>query len=715
MADTARAKNYSFQNMQTEFAGYNSTRDKTNIAPNIMVRGSQNMYKKLSGTISVREGQKRLGDGNSTLSPVSSEFVWNTSSGEIFTMVVADEMLSVVVDNVWYDLMATTQTRYVFDKWWDNALKKDDLLFVNGTDNLYMWSGGFATLASATSSTITKNGTESWQQEFFTPTSFTTIGSATTQFDITNPAGTTFRYTFDGAGTDPLITATSVPVGTYILIQAQNFTAGNNGIFVVTGSGTNYFEVTNASGVVESNKTIGTGFIYTNYTKVLTINGTLYAYTGGETTTTLTGVFPDPSAIPVDTVVLQAVVTYPNTPASGFNADFLKVINNQVYVGSYTSVLIYMSQDTNFANFTVPSPQIAGSPGLFTLDSTAKGIGVRQGNASIGFGSNGWAVISFSLVSNNNIITRVNKIDIKPVAINQAPLAHEFIDNVGDNLIYLAQDHQVRSFGDFNNLFVAGYPSLSQDVATELSQETFTGGGLRCIGEFIYVTAPGSGKTYLRQERTTVDFNGNIVAERLWHSPFIWNITRIDVINNVIVGFSNVNPQIYQLWGTNQWHDDSPSDEPLPYSCVLAFGYRTHKNRADLLSFDKYFSEGYIAEGTPLNLLINYNYDGVTNQAITIVNSTDRPVYTFSSTTTSEQGTGSLGDSPLGDNPLGDVISSDLTLIPKFKNINSLALINNFEYQPVFYSDTADARWEILAVGDNETTSEQQATFLINK
>ena len=78
-----------------------------------------------------------------------------------------------------------------------------------------------------------------------------TLGSSTTQFDITNPSGTTFRYTFDGTGTDPILS--KIVVADELVINAQNFSAGNNGTFVVTGIGYNYFEITNASGVVESN------------------------------------------------------------------------------------------------------------------------------------------------------------------------------------------------------------------------------------------------------------------------------------------------------------------------------------------------------------------------------------------------------------------------------------------------------------------------------
>lgn len=714
MANQSLAKNFDFPKMVSSWAGYDSARDKTNVAANVLVRGSQNVYKNLAGNISVRPGQKRQGAADTTASPVSSEFIWNTSLGNTYTLVIANSTLSVVINEVWYPLQTgLTKTRYVFDKWWDNTLKKDDCLFVNGTTNTYMWSGGVANIASSTANTITLIGAASWVAAGFTSTAFSTIGSGTTQFDITNPSGTIFRYTFDGTGTDPLITSATVPIGTYILIQAQNFNAVNNGIFIVTNSGTNFFEVTNASGVAENNKTIGTGFIYTKYTKVLVQNGVLYAYTGGETTQTLTGVVPSSASLVAASLIFQAVVTYPNTPDSTgvFTSDFIKVINNQVYHGSYTSRLIYMSQDTDFTNYVVPNPQIAGSPGLFVMDGTGKGIGVRQGNAHIGFGTEGWAIISFTIVSNNNVLTRDNKIDIKPVALQQAPYAHEFIDNVGDNLIYLGQDQQVRSFGDFNNLFASGYPSLSQEIATELDEENFTGGSLRCIGEFIYLVAPNSGKVYLKQERTTVDSNGNVVAERIWHSPFIWSLTRVDSMNGVVIGFSNATPQIYELWDTNQWHDDSPSDEPLPYTCILAPSYQNNNRRQGLLAFDKLYTEGYLTAGSKVNALINYDFIGSTNRILAVINSITQPAKIFTSSPLS------LGDGSLGDNPLGDItaVAGDMDALPKFRNINSLASINCFEYQAIIFSDTVNAQWEIIALATNETRAEQDPTFIINK
>lgn len=108
---------------------------------------------------------------------------------------------------------------------------------------------------------IFSNGSSSIVPNFTEDNSKYSIGDSTTQFDITNPAGATFRYTYDGTGTDPGITTGTFPVGASVTIQAQNFNASNNGNYTVTGSGANYFEVSNGFGVVESNKTIGTGYI----------------------------------------------------------------------------------------------------------------------------------------------------------------------------------------------------------------------------------------------------------------------------------------------------------------------------------------------------------------------------------------------------------------------------------------------------------------------
>ncbi|MEI6532499.1 MAG: hypothetical protein WCO06_01525 [Candidatus Roizmanbacteria bacterium] len=704
--DKSLAKRFEFPRMITQWGGYVSAFDKTNVSENVLVRGSQNVYKKLSGNMAVRQGLKRQGVANTIISPISSEFVWYTSFGSTYTMVVSNGTLYVVINKVWYEVQTElSSTRYVFDKWWDNTEKKDRLLFVKGDADLQHWSGGFAQVNGLNDVVTTINTTPvNGGTNYVVGDTITIVGgtgaTATITSIRTGGIATELRLITGGSGYGvSASSATTSGSGTGCTVQITAVASPSTSTLILKDVSSTWIQQGFASNTVAEKK-----FMY---------GGSEYTYTGGETTNILTGVSPAITITDGD-YVIQSVITQSNTPSSSFNADFLKVIGNQVYLGSYSGRQVFMSQDLDFKNYTVPTPQIAGSPGLFVFDGNIKGIGVRQGKACIGYGTSGWAIISFSLVSNNNILTRNNQVDVKPVAILQAPLAHEFISTVGDNLVYLGQDQQVRQFGDFNTAFVSMYPSLSQDVARELQQESFTNGELKCIGEFIYLTAPNSGKTYLRQERTRVDSNGTVVSEKLWHSPFILNASSINQIDGIVVAFSNSNPQIYEVWNTGQWHDDSPSEESIPYTSVMALGYRGEQRRQGLWSFDKQFTEGYADTGTSLYLTINYNYQGYTNVVTKPVTTPSYPAYTFS-TNVASIGENSIGDEPMGMGGVTD-IANDQDSLPKFKCINSLGLTNVFEWQPIYYSDTVDANWEILAcASDAIPEDDQNATFIINK
>jgi len=100
-------------------------------------------------------------------------------------------------------------------------------------------------------------------------TSPSVFGDSTTRFDVTNPSGTTYRYTYDGTGTNPSITSSTIATGMVARIAGQNFVAGNNGVFTITASGADFFEITNASGVAENDKTLGTGYIGCNGPRII--------------------------------------------------------------------------------------------------------------------------------------------------------------------------------------------------------------------------------------------------------------------------------------------------------------------------------------------------------------------------------------------------------------------------------------------------------------
>lgn len=154
------------------------------------------------------------------------------------------------------------------------AVGTNDTRVPTADEKSAMAGGGAFGTPSATNQFLTEDyiedQTKKPTQQTFSGAS-TTLGDTTSQFDITNPAGTTFRYTYDGTGTDPGITAITVPVGIVVMVESAAMNVANTGSFVVTGSGANYFEVTNASGVAETNQVLSAGYLKTvtaqTYTK----------------------------------------------------------------------------------------------------------------------------------------------------------------------------------------------------------------------------------------------------------------------------------------------------------------------------------------------------------------------------------------------------------------------------------------------------------------
>lgn len=610
------------------FKSYVSSVDPTNADDHLLVRGSQNVYKKISGTIANRPGRK-LYDAtvDSTVAKINSGWVWETSLGKTYPIRISNGLLQVYSNvsgtGTWYTLLTVTTTQWVFDTWWNNTDKKDTLLFVGGDSNTYEWAGGVAVFVSYAANVITLDRDAA-------------------------------RAGFSDAG-------------------------------------------------------------------IVTINGVDYSYSG-ISGSTLTGT-ADASAA-VANIVLSKVIIQSTTPDGTFTNDFIKVVNNQLYSGSYSSQLIYISKNTDYTDHSFSTPRITGEGDVVILDAPAKGIGSRGGNAHVFYGTSHVAVISFSNLTVGTILAEQTDSEKIHLGESVAALSHDFIDSLSDNLVYLDQAHQLRSFGAFRNLNTAKAVLLSQAVQDELAEEDFTNGQLKVVtdrrGDLVYISSAVSGKTYLYQERGGLDATGNVISERSWDPPMTWNISRVFAIGGRTVGFSNANPQIYYLWDTNQWHDDAPNpsnvNEPVPYQSIALFSYQNGGRRQGKINFDRIYWEGYMTANSNVYGGIYYDYQGSTALLAPILNDstsplTDRQVFTGVAPP-------SLGDASLGDDPLGDgldVLPDDQSRLPKFRVITQLSQVDCFEFAIMMYSSNLDARWELLALGANVSLAFAQAVEIIRQ
>lgn len=731
---------------KTPFSGYNSCTDKTKVSPASLIRGSYNVYKKRSGTIANRPGLKRRGAVDSTEAGVKSSFEFVNSRGVSLPIRVANNKLQVESDivtdgtYVWYDLLETSTllnparslTRFSFSPWWEVNEQKDRLVMVRGDTNALHWSGGIAKVASVGSvsgailTAVVGSGGSGW-----------VAGDIGKELAIDHGGGSRIIITSVGGGAVVSFTlldrSSGNTAGTHATINAESGITGT-GLTVTITVGTAY-NITKSG----TDTWAQVGFAtWITAEKRIVIGGVEYAYMSGEDTTTLQGITTDTSAIPVDSVVIQSVFVASlvgEIPDVDFVADFIAVVENHACYGSYTSKVIHLS--TNFSSGTVEVNQqlgfydlyagtndlVTGDPDFANLDDVANGFIVRQGKLYVSAGASDWYEITPDFVpslsipfyhdvasgSEAYVITKVEK---KRGSGNTGLLAHEFIDVKGDYIYYLGKDHQLHVIGSFSNIEGTQFPVVSQEVYEELQEETFTDGHLRAIEDIIYITAPTTGRHWMLQVRDAVREDGAIVTEKVWYPPHVSGVSRFADIEGEVYGHSNSNPMLFQIWDTGQWYDDAADGTELAYNSVARLAYRNHGDRFMLKSFSKVAIEGYLDYGTQLYGNIYYEYQGSKQIKGFEIHTDDDTAKLFVGSTQISIGGSPLGADPLGLGPISE--SNDQELLPKFRKIKSVPLVNCHEYAIELLSNEARSRWEVLCLGTDVNEAPMNPTNLKN-
>lgn len=587
-----------------ETIGYVTAEDATNTDQRNLTAGSKNVIIDQQRKVRTRYGNTRLGAADTTIAPIRSAVTWGTSTDTELMLRSYDDELEVylgTVDGVSIDahkrimdgLSTTEIVRFspVFDD--DEGI--DLLMFVQGDDKLYEWSGAVTTLASATTNTLTKNGTETWAEARF----------------------------------------------------------------------------------------------YANGNKVVIINGTEYTYTGGETTTTLTGVTPDPSGEAANSVVTQKVVTHDNTPADGRNNHTIFTYENHVCVGSKEDNLVYLSNNDNHTSFAQSSPRVPGEGALLTLDSPAVGYGVLSDRLIIFAGQNSIFSGEFFEIVVGSTKTETIKVKKYQAGALQGAKNFETIVPVGDTIVYLSNEPAVRELRSLEQIQGGGDPrTLSNPIKPDFDAEDWTNACAVWYKNAYHLSAPANGRVYILEYREDAD--GRL--RRFWQAPQTMFIRPFSPFNGILYGHSASVPETYYLFNPDAFSDIMSTDDKAAIPCVAKYAYRNFGSRANLKNFDEYFVEGEISPATTLSTTINYDFGGATQ---TLQKDIDGGDFNLLEETLENA---SLGGAPLGQNPLGGAVNAPADTA-KFRAIIELAKEDFFEIQAVFETDDVDKYWSILAHG----------------
>jgi len=432
------------------------------------------------------------------------------------------------------------------------------------------------------------------------------------------------------------------------------------------------------------------GFFVSHASRTVTIPGVgTYAYTGGESTTTLTGLVGLP-AITVGTPVFQGVVTVTSltgvTPA--ITPNIVTTKDNHVWYGYTKSSVILVSNvtDYNDCSFTTPLRK-AGEGAKIVLDNNAVGFTQDKKIVTIFAGLDDRYDIEF--VMTNDVLsdsvasglTETVTID-KKIAPGQAAISQSAIIQVKNGVMYFTNEKTLTWLSSFENFFTPQALPISDPIKDDFDSYDLTGVSGVFWGNAAWIAIPAEGLVYI------YDFD-----KALWQAPQTIPVSGFSIIDNVLYGHSNNSNESYRL-------NTGLKDNGIIIDYVAKFVYRNYGDRYTLKQFDEYFSEVYMSLPTVLTVTHAFEFDGSEGIIPTTIDSKNNKLK-FALV----QNAG-LGKTNLGKTPMGSVATAERVL-NKYRAINEMKAQDFFEHQVTYSTDTENAQFEIIAHGPNVILSTQ--------
>ena len=457
------------------------------------------------------------------------------------------------------------------------------------------------------------------------------------------------------------------------------FVNGESNINSWSGAVTTLASTTTDTLTKNSSETWGESRFLTSGTRSVEINGTTYTYTGGEGTTTLTGVTPDPSGEAANSVVIQTPTVTANSAITGlpnaFKNDLIAELTNQIYVGSLTSREVYVSQVNDFTDFSFTATRLVGEGALITLSNATVGFATQEDTMYMTAGKDDWYQVNFTLSSDNTAET----LTIQPLKTGpqQAAQTQNLISKIKNDVVFVSNEPTLDTLGRVAQQIITPQTrDLSDPIKPDFDAADFTDGDVIYFRDSIYIAAPNDSKVFVYD-----------IRRGYWQPPQVLPAQRFAIISGDLHIHSNTTTETYKLFDTN-----TDNGNPVAYNAT--FAYRNFNDRASLKNFDEYFSELYMTPNTKINLHIKYDYEGASGEQQFELDGSNS-TFTFGASADN-----SLGKNSLGKEPLGSTVTA-LSDRNKFRKINTMRATDFYEMQ-ISYSTTEDAAdFEILAHGPN--------------
>lgn len=471
------------------------------------------------------------------------------------------------------------------------------------------------------------------------------------------------------------------------------------GVGTVTKKGTNTFAQNN---------------FYTtrNKTFVCVRTGTEYTYTGGETTTQLTGI-SDTTGLAANDILIQKVIETDNKPEDGYNADFITTFNNQIVIGSETDGRVFISKDDDYDDFTEASPRITGDGEILTLTETTRALATLGEYLLIFSGKSTIYRVNFNQITVGDVLTESTVVKRLDTGVNQGALCQEAIVPIGNALAFLTNEVALRIIENPEDLSGINPKTFSNPIKPDFDAEDWwdSSNNADAFGvwykNMLIYSVPQASHVYMLN--FVEDANG--ATKRFWNPPQILPVGPMSIIDlddgkgSQLYGHSNAVPESYLLFdgASDGQYSNMAVEDKLPIATKAVFAYNNFGKRGILKNFDIYYTEGEVVANTDITMTLDYDYDGVAQSIEKTIEGDNEDILEGSI------GFNSLAQQSLAINPLGGLLNppSDAR---RFRAEFEIAKEDFFELRVTFESSIVDGYWAVIAHGGNIQLSNRKPT-----
>lgn len=692
--------------------GYRNKEDISNLPPETLVIGSQNVLTNAAELVGIRQGYTLDGAaGNQNNYGIDSAYDFLARTGQVENLRKWGPNMEVRYTNPvsglvsWINILnnLNVASPVNFTNFFDlNTEVKMFCLMVNGGNGLIEWSGGIGALASSSAAqagiieTITLG---SGGNSYSIGDKLFIAGGTGGQAIVT---GTTTQGV--GAGSGGIISSVLLQIpgfgytGSTTVATTTNSTSGGNGATIQIGTVASGATIT-LSGSLTTDQ-LGFYSASANSSKfALYIDGAVYTYSAVYGNT-FYGVSGQPPAS-VGDAVIQVPVAVQASSVSGlptnFSFDLISTLANQVWYGSLVSTNVYVSKTNNYQDTTFSTPRLPAEGAIITLDAPMVGFSPQASNMYMTAGRDQWW-LSETLQQTVTEQSGGNAIPIATeslyavrlkTAFNQAAQSQALITYYKNSLVFVSNETIINALGLVKDIYSdPQVTNISDPIKYDIDAYNFAGGAVDYDNYYIYAAIPVDGIIRM--------YN---VQKQYWEAPQTIPVSRFyhptSVLGSTLYGHSSLTNESYQLFtGYNDNSNPINAVFALPY--VSSVGGMPWQKK----SFNKVYTEGYISSNTSLMLTLNYDFGGFSGTYTILISGSDLQ-FIFNKITD-----GSIGRNSLGTEPIGAILNiPPLSQNPKFRIINTMPRVDCYEYQIVLSSDDVDFQWAVLRNGPAVSSS----------